>query len=110
MALVPSPFVGSWQCVRYRADLPDLEPLVLAVTEDAVDTLDGLYHIAGHDVTLNGSVVANGRLWTGTFNSTDPVHQGTFAFLIAEDGNSFGGAWTSAAIPSPTAWIGARTP
>jgi hypothetical protein len=101
-------FVGIWDTERFIDEANPLQLLELAVTEEAPNILDGRIPGGGHDMTLDGNVVLDGRFWSGTYQS--PVGSGGFVFIISENGEAIAGGWSEGNVPPARAWIGKRRP
>ncbi len=99
-------FVGVWNTERFIDEGTPLEPLELEITSESPETLDGLIHTPGHDMTLHGSLLLGNRVWKGTYQV--PGAQGEFVFILSGDGNAIAGGWTDGSMPPARAWLGVR--
>jgi hypothetical protein len=104
-----SGFVGTWICQYYDWTENQILPppkFPLTITQETEETLDGTYPLPGHDAKMWGYLSHGGRLWAGTYKG---IQQGTFVFILDDNGQSFHGAWVDdEAEGPPQPWWGTR--
>lgn len=98
--------MGVWDTERFSNEGVALEALQVEITSEAPETLDGLIHMPGHDMTLHGSLLVEGRVWKGSWQV--PGAQGEFVFILSPDGRTIAGGWTDGSVSPARAWLGDR--
>lgn len=108
-----SKFVGKWMCQFYDWEhdlIVPTPPFPLTIEQVSETVLKGSYPIREHPehppATLEGPLTNKGKAWAGYFKG---ILEGTFLFVIGDDGESFHGAWVlDKREGPPQPWWGCR--
>jgi|GEM_PF-3530206 len=103
-------FTGSWRTRRYTGVDGTYEPVLLTITADGSDNLDGQFAVSGGmDARLFGALLGN--FWTGTYVVGDRSEVGQFGFLLEENSTQLVGTWWRDGVqltPLSNLWVGTR--